>query len=176
MGYTPFSAFYLSLMLTNLYLFTGENQYELRQELARRKDNFSQKFGAESIFTYHSENRNAGEIKQNLYGGGLFVTKKLIILEGVPLDNEQTNKLKEEQYGKLTEDIIATPNIPNDTLLICVSYAPDKRGRFYKFLTKEGQIKEFKLLDKNGLRLFVKQQAEGIKMDDGAIKALIEKV
>ncbi|MDR3169626.1 MAG: hypothetical protein LBU27_08030 [Candidatus Peribacteria bacterium] len=41
------------------YLFTGENHYELRQELTRRKENFIQKFGAESVFSYNGENRDS---------------------------------------------------------------------------------------------------------------------
>jgi DNA polymerase III delta subunit len=129
--------------MQNLYLFTGENHYELRQELTRRKDNFAQKFGADSVFSYNSENREAVAIKQNLYGGGLFVSKKLIVLFGLPLDSESTNKLKEEQYSKLAEDIVIANHIPEDTILICVSYKPDKRARFYKRITKSGQIKEF---------------------------------
>ena len=71
------------------------------------------------------------------------MSKKLIILEGVPLDSEQTNKLKADQYEKLTEEIMARNEIPDDTILICVSYKPDKRGRFYKYITKEGNVKEF---------------------------------
>jgi DNA polymerase III delta subunit len=66
----------------------------------------------------------------------------LVILFGLPLDTEPTNKLKVDQFEKLSEDIIATP-IADDTILICVSYKPDKRGRFYKWISKEGQIKEF---------------------------------
>ncbi|GHV20868.1 hypothetical protein FACS189428_0450 [Clostridia bacterium] len=54
-------------MAQNLYLFEGENHYELREELKRRKDNFAQKFGAESVFVYNGENREPGMIRQNLF-------------------------------------------------------------------------------------------------------------
>jgi DNA polymerase III delta subunit len=162
--------------MKNLYLFTGENHYELRQELIRRKDNFAQKFGADSIFTYTSENREPGSIKQNLYGGGLFISRKLVILFGVPLDSEPTNKLREEQYGKLSEEIIATNNIPEDTTVVCVSYKPDKRGRFYKRITKEGQVKEFGIHNVTGLKTFIKQQAADLQLDTDAISTLIEHV
>ncbi|MDR2190679.1 MAG: hypothetical protein LBP53_05900 [Candidatus Peribacteria bacterium] len=163
--------------MQNLYLFTGENRYELSKELQRWKEQFAQKFGADSVFAYHMENRNAGAILQQLSGGGLFVSKKLLILEGIPLDTEPTNKLKEEQYGKLTEEIMARANgISSDTIMICVAYKPDKRGRFYKWISKEGQTKEFRPLDKNELKLFVKQQAEGLELENPAIEALIKKV
>jgi hypothetical protein len=53
-------------------------------------------------------------------------------------------KFKVEEYEKLTEEIMASSNgIPDDTILICVAYKPDKRGRFYKRIVKEGQTKEF---------------------------------
>lgn len=164
-------------MQSNLYLFTGENQYELHAELQRWKKNFSQKFGADAIFSYTSENRDVGNIKQSLFGGGLFVTKKLLILSGLPLDNEQTNKLRAEQLESLTEELMGNSSgIPVDTILICVSYKPDKRGRFYKWISKEGQVKNFPLLDVRALRLFIKQEATDLKLSDAVIDALIRKV
>jgi DNA polymerase III delta subunit len=84
--------------------------------------------------------------------------------------------LREEQYGKLSEDLIATNAIPADTILICVSYKPDKRGRFYKRIIKEGQVKEFNLHTVVGLKTFVKQQAEGLEMREEVITTLLTKV
>jgi len=162
--------------MNNLYLFTGENRYELRAELKRRKDNFAQKFGADTVFSYTSENREAGAIKQHLCGGGLFISKKLLILFGLPLDNETTNKLKEEQYGKLSEDLITANTIPEDTIVICVSYKPDKRVRFYKRITKEGQIKEFNPHNSAGLKTFIKQQSADLNLDTDTISTLLTKV
>jgi DNA polymerase III delta subunit len=66
--------------------------------------------------------------------------------------------------------------IPNDTILICISYTPDKRGRFYKWITKEGQLKGFSPLDKNELKRFVKQQIEGLDIEHSALEALLKKV
>lgn len=98
-------------------------------------------------------------------------------MQGIPVDTTSTNKLKEEQYSKLTEEIMAhSLGIPNDTILICISYTPDKRGRFYKRITKEGQVKEFRLLDKNGLRRFIKQQTEDLNLDPSALETLVKKV
>jgi len=54
-------------MLKNVYLFTGEEKYLLDQELKRWTDNFSQKFGTDSIFAYHNENWNEGSVKQSIF-------------------------------------------------------------------------------------------------------------
>jgi DNA polymerase III delta subunit len=129
--------------MQNLYLFSGENQYELRTEIKKRKDSFAEKFGAECVFSYTSENRDTGIIKQNLYGGGFFSSKKLIFLFGLPIDTETTNKLKADQREKLSEELISANHILEDTIVICISYKPDKRGKFYKRISKEGQVKEF---------------------------------
>lgn len=164
-------------MINNLYLFTGENHYELSVELKRRKDNFAQKFWADTIFVYNNENRDSAAIRQSIFGGGLFVSKKLIIVEGIPQDNEASNKLKADQYEKVTEEIMTNAAwIPDDTILICVSYAPDKRGRFYKFITKEWQVKEFKTISWSALLSFIKQLAPELQLNDTNLRALVQKV
>ena len=163
-------------MLKNLFLFTGENHYELRAELKRRKDNFVQKFGTDTVLMYNSENWDAATIRQSIFGGGLFVTKKLIIIQGIPQDNETSNKLKVEQYEKLTDQIMGNTSIPEDTILICVAYNPDKRGRFYKYLVKEAQIKEFNPLSGSALLGFVKQLAPELQLDEASLRALVQKV
>ena len=63
------------------------------------------------------------------------MTNKLIILYGIPLDTEKSNAIKAEEIEKLAEDIMNYP-LPSEVLLICVSYKPDKRGRFYKRFDK----------------------------------------
>jgi hypothetical protein len=52
----------------------------------RRKEGFSQKFGSESIFSFDFENLDVAMVKQAIYGGGLFVTKKMVLLHGVPYE------------------------------------------------------------------------------------------
>lgn len=163
--------------MQNLYLFTWENRYELWQELQRRRTAFVEKNGAESVAIYHSENWNLWEIKQSFQGGGLFISKKMLILEWLPLETEATGKLKADQYEKLVDDLMGMKNgLPEEVYLICVSYKPDKRGRFYKWIVKEGQVKEFWLHDKRGLTTFLKQAAGDLKMSDDVVSYLIEKV
>ncbi|MDR0282340.1 MAG: hypothetical protein LBI53_03305 [Candidatus Peribacteria bacterium] len=125
-------------------------------------------------------------IKQSLYGGGLFVSKKLVILDGIPLDMFKTQiegeerilfKFNMEQYEKLTEEIMNNEvGIPDDTLLICISYKPDKRGRFYKFISKEGQVKEFSPPDVSKAKNFIRQQADGLNLNEETVTSVLEKV
>jgi DNA polymerase III delta subunit len=51
------------------------------------------------------------------------------------LDTEKSNTIKAEEIEKLAEDIMSY-SLSKEVLLICVSYKPDKRGRFYKWIDK----------------------------------------
>ena len=92
------------------------------------------------------------------------------------MDGETTNKLKTEHYEKLTEEIMNRNEIPTDTIVICVSYKPDKRGRFYKYIIKEGTVKTFSPLEISGLKSFIKQQMEELDLTAETISAIITKV
>ena len=142
---------------------------------------FAEKNGADSIFSFNRENRDYGQIKQTIFSGGFFVTNKLIIIYGVPLDTEKSNAIKADEIEKLTEDIMNYP-LPSEVLLICVSYKPDKRGRFYKRFDKldkenpsQKLIKVFTPLSERELPNFVKENSKDLNLDSKVIQALIHK-
>ena len=143
---------------------------------------FAEKNGADSIFSFNRENRDYGQIKQTIFSGGFFVTSKLVILYGVPLDTEKSNAIKADEIEKLAEDIM-NYQLPSEVLLICVSYKPDKRGRFYKRFDKldkdnpsQKLIKTFAPLSERELPDFVKESSKDLNLDSKVIQALIHKV
>lgn len=143
---------------------------------------FAEKNGADSIFSFNRENRDYGQIKQTIFSGGFFVTNKLVILYGVPLDTEKSNAIKADEIEKLAEDIM-NYQIPSEVLLICVSYKPDKRGRFYKRFDKldkdnpsQKLIKIFASLSERELPDFIKENSKDLNLDSKVIQALIHKV
>lgn len=143
---------------------------------------FAEKNGVDSIFSFNRENRDYGQIKQTIFSWGFFVTNKLIILYGVPLDTEKSNAIKADEIEKLAEDIMNYP-LPSEVLLICVSYKPDKRGRFYKLFDKlhkdnpaQKIIKTFAPLSERELPDFVKESSKDLNLDSKVIQALIHKV
>jgi DNA polymerase III delta subunit len=106
----------------------------------------------------------------------------LVILYGVPLDTEKSNAIKADEIEKLAEDIMNYP-LPSEVLLICVSYKPDKRGRFYKRFDKlhkdnpaQKTIKTFAPLSERELPDFVKENSKDLNLDSKVIQALIHKV
>lgn len=169
-----------------IFLFTWENSYTLNKELKKRKDAFIEKNGADSVFIFNRENRDYGQIKQIIYSWWFFVTKKLVILYGIPLDTEKSNAIKAEEIEKLTDDIM-NYSLPSEVVLVCVSYKPDKRGRFYKRFDKldkdnppknqsEKILKSFTPLKDYELSNFVAQESKDLNLSSKVIETLIHKV
>ena len=143
---------------------------------------FAEKNGKDSIFSFNRENWDYGQIKQTIFSGGFFVTNKLIILYGIPLDTEKSNAIKTDEIEKLVEDIMNYP-LPSEVLLICVSYKPDKRGRFYKRFDKLDKdnpsqkiVKSFAPLKDYELSNFVAQESKDLNLNSKVIETLVHKV
>ncbi len=143
---------------------------------------FAEKNGADSIFSFNRENWDYGQIKQTIFSGGFFVTNKLIILYGIPLDTEKSNAIKADEIEKLAEDVMNYP-LPSEVLLICVSYKPDKRGRFYKRFDKLDKdnpsqkiLKSFASLKDYELSNFVAQESKDLNLNSKVVETLIHKV
>ena len=136
---------------------------------------FAEKNGKDSIFSFNRENWDYGQIKQT-------ITNKLIILYGIPLDTEKSNAIKTDEIEKLVEDIMNYP-LPSEVLLICVSYKPDKRGRFYKRFDKLDKdnpsqkiVKSFAPLKDYELSNFVAQESKDLNLNSKVIETLVHKV
>ena len=165
-------------MLSNVYLFTGQETYLLDKELQRWKENFLQKFWSDSLFVFGVDSLDVWLLKQSIYSSGLFTTKKMIIVQWLPL--EATTKMSEDTSSQLSlfvEGFIkAEGKIPEDSLLIFVSALPDKRLKLYKFLEKNATIKEFSQLKTNDLESFVLRELSGCTIDRPTIQYFLTKV
>lgn len=161
--------------LKKIYLFTWENTYTLTKELKRWKNWFAEKNGSESVFVFNRENWDYGQIRQTIFSGGFFVTNKLVVLYGIPLDTEKTNVIKIDEIEKLVEDIM-NYEIPSEVLLLCISYKPDKRSRFYKRFDVNATVKNFPLLNERELSTFVNQEWKDLNLSNEVVNALVKKV
>lgn len=164
-------------MLSSAFLFYGENAYTLNQQLAKRKLWFIEKYGQDSLFEFNSENWELGEIRQTLYAGGLFVTKKLVILYGIPKDTYETNNLWAEKIEKFFEEFQQRSTLlGEDVLVVFVSYKPDKRTKAFKWCSEHLQLKEFAPARETELKTFIKQQLETLSISEEVLDALLIKV
>lgn len=164
-------------MLNNIFLFNWEEKYLLNKEIIRRKENFKEKFWSDSIFSFNSENFDIWQIKQTIFSWWLFVSKKLIIITWLPTDSDTSNKIPAPITEQFTDEFIGRQwEIPADSLLIFISYKPDKRGKLYKFLEKNANIKSFNKLSWIELKNFVKNELEWLTIDYDTTDYLIIKV
>jgi len=72
--------------------------------------------------------------------------------------------------------IKADGKIPDDSLLVFISTAPDKRLKLYKFLEKNANVKEFNQLKNSDLELFVKNELSDCMIDHSTIQYFLTKV
>jgi DNA polymerase III delta subunit len=99
----------------------------------------------------------------------MFTTKKLIIIYGIPRDAISTNKSKASDIAPIEKLFQQSRDqIPTDSVVIFVSYKPDKRTKGYKFFSKHTTLKEFKPLKEIELINFIKQQLPDLIDGDSA--------
>lgn len=164
-------------MLKNVYLFIGEEKYLLDKEVSRRTGNFLQKFGTDSLFVYNNENRDEMSASQSIFGGGLFSSKKLTIIHGLPLDNLEWNKFRVVEIEWFIDNFIKREwKIPEDNLLVFISNKPDKRSKLFKFLKENANLKEFNPLKEFEVKWFIKNELWDIKIGEKALDLFVYKV
>lgn len=167
-------------MLSNIFLFTGEEKYLLYQELKRWMDSFVQKYWTEALFVYKTDEFNLESLRQGLYSGWLFVQKRMIVVYGLPLDGDLSNKLSASIVQQFSDEFLQRNGIIDpETLLIFVSYKPDKRTKFYNFLKKELDpkigIKEFWPLKPSELKQIIRQKTPQLQWSESVLDVFLTK-
>lgn len=123
-------------MSAKTFLFTGEESYLVEKEVRRWKDSFSSKYWKDNISVYTPHSFDVAAISNDLLGSGLFAEKKLVVIYGIPDDGFAGHKLLAAQTWALAELIEKKRSEVNpDSIVVFVSYKPDKRKKLYKFLS-----------------------------------------
>jgi len=117
-----------------LYLFTWNSDYLVKEQVKAWKKRFVSKFWDFNII--HIKNLELADnnfLAENISSGSFLSEKKLVII-----DLEKKNKPeKEEALLKILE------NIPEDNIILLNRINPDKRSKFYKWIVKKSEVKEF---------------------------------
>lgn len=130
-----------------IYFFYGNNRYLLRKEMSKWRDAFTQKFWEENVIYISSlQDVSTDFIQESLLGRSIFSQKRLIIIDGFPFSGE-----KEFSGAAEKQDYILSliDKIPEETLVLFVSHAPDKRKSAFKTIQKIAEEKEFSLTWEN---------------------------
>jgi len=164
----------------NIFLFTWEEKYLLDIELNRRKDWFISKFWINSFFHFNNQNFSSDELTRVLYSGWLFTSKTMIIVRWLPLDTNEWNKITAEESQFFIDYFKKNWwKISDDTILIFVSYKPDGRSAFLKFLNETippANIKIFNKLKWIQLKSFIRQQLWKIQIHELDIEYMLIKI
>lgn len=157
-----------------LFLFTWEEKFLLDQQLEKWKKAFIKKYGSNNFYSFQEDNFDTEKIASLLLWWWLFDEKKFIIIKWVPKDT--FIKIPQQNLQKLEEFISNNiDHFSQEDVIVFVSYKPDKRTKFYKFLANHPkvEVKEFKLLNEKQLLSFLTSNYP-ISLEDA--KYLIEKV
>ncbi len=92
----------------------------------------------------------------------------MIIIKHIPTDgfHKLPAKAQEEFVDAYTKQ---AANISPDTIVIFVSYKPDKRVKFYKYLQKNAQIKEFNTLRDSQRKSHIQTRSKGLQWEADAL-------
>lgn len=144
--------------------------------MKKRKNAFGNKYWFSNIFEHRCEDLQKNNIKNDIFGGGLFVQKKLVIIFWLPKDSDSSNK-NDKKVDDLEQYFLQNlESIWEDTILIVVSFVPDKRKKFYKFLSQNVNLKIFNRKKEVELKKFIKDFFENKNIWEEEIDLIIEKV
>lgn len=145
--------------MSHKFFFTWEAQYLLHQELGTRTKAFLAKYGEQWVFIFKSDAIDQSTIVNAIFAWWMFSTKKLVIVYGIPKDGNSSNKTSAAKANPVEEYLLEhREQIPLDTILILVSYKPDKRTKAYKFFSKNAEVKAYAPLNAQQCEWFVKHK------------------
>lgn len=127
------------IVLANVYLFYGEEKYDLEQRVEKIKKEFGNLEVGLNLFYITKD--NVEELSTCLQGVTFFGSSKLIIIKDTKL------KFNVELLKDLDEDI----------KVIIIEDSVDKRISEYKFLSKIAECVEFKYMDEKQMVQYIMQ-------------------
>lgn len=146
-----------------IYLLFGENDYALARGSERIRDAFVEAHGDDSIATYEGDQVQPSDLPQLLQGQSLFADAKLVIIR-----EASANKSLWEGLGDFLENHAEVD-------LLLVESKPDKRTRTFKWLQKNAETQECKLLDERTTVSWLQTEARrhGIELEHTAAAFLV---
>ncbi|MDD3144662.1 MAG: hypothetical protein PHV23_00965 [Candidatus Gracilibacteria bacterium] len=123
-----------------IYLFTGNSDYLVMENVLNWKNQFIEKYGDFNLI--HLKNINEMEFdtySQHILSSSFLGEKKLVIID---LNNDLQEEVVEFLYKILDK-------IPNSNILLFNYPSPDKRQKIYKELEKISEIKEYNATSEN---------------------------
>ena len=151
--------------VSNIFLFTGENSFALRQGRARWIREFTQKHGEENLLRLEGKGVSVREMLDEVSIAPFIADRRLVVLDGIP-------KWTREEMELLLQQI--HPSV----IVVFVDSKPDKRLGGVKVLVQIADQRTFPLLAGRELRSWTDDvlHEAGASMEDRAKNLLFERV
>lgn len=141
-----------------ILLLTGDNTFAIRDAVESQLANAREKLGVDAVTIVDSSEVKLEDLPQLLLGASLFTTERLVVIR-----DAAANKQAWEKFEELL------PSVDEQTTVILIAPAADKRTRTYKWLQKNAEVRVAKILSENDLvkwlQAEVKQGGAEIKPD-----------
>lgn len=149
-----------------IYLLTGENDFLIRREVVRTRDEFIKLHSPDAFEQRDGQSLTLAELPQLFKGASLFSPKKLIVIYGTGVNKEVWDSLDTQ----LPED--------EDTDVLLVEQKPDMRTRTYKWLLKHAQINRHDFLSEGETTNWINISARelGINLAPDVVRFLISHI
>lgn len=151
--------------MPQLFLFTGEGSFQLREERMAWQNAFIAKHGADNLLRLDGAKLTYRQLLDEVSVMPFLAEKRLVTVDGIP-------RFEKEEAEALPS------HIHEACILVFSDPKPDKRLGGVKALLKLATVKEFHPMAGAALRNWVKQYAlhQGSAIDDAAAAALLETV
>lgn len=123
--------------MSNIYLFYGEEKYDLNQRLEKIKKEFGNLQVGLNLFYLNKD--NIDELSSLTQGVTFFGSSKLIIIK----------------YTNLKFDVKKLDGLDEDIKVVILEDSIDKRTSEYKWLSKNAECVEFKYLDPDKMATYI---------------------
>lgn len=154
-----------------ILFFYGEETYRLKQKLNKLKEKFvSSSLGDTNLAILDGKTTPYNDINRQILAMPFLAKNRLVIIEDLL---KEGNKENQEKVIDLLK------KVPESTVLVFAEYGKvDKRSSLYKKLNKPGQAQEFKLLEEDALKRWIRAEVanRGGEIAPDAVVKLVEYV
>ncbi|PIR54312.1 DNA polymerase III subunit delta [Candidatus Peregrinibacteria bacterium CG10_big_fil_rev_8_21_14_0_10_42_8] len=151
--------------MSQIFLLTGENLYQIAEEQKRWINNFTEKFGDENIMKLQAKGLKVSALLDALATSPFIAEKRLVVLDGIP-------KMEKEHMKQI--DNVIHPAV----ILLIVESKPDKRLSATKEILVKAEVKTFPVIHGAKLASWVEETAAyfGARIRRSEIQFLIDHV
>jgi DNA polymerase-3 subunit delta len=143
-------------MNKNFFVFTGEEDFLLRQRVADWKHKFLEKYQSDiNLVTLDAAKVSWSQIMAECSAAPFLGDKRLIFVENIESKLKEISGKESASQKKYKSLQLALERLTESTVCIFVMPKIDKRTAFYKYLQKKAQIEVFARLEEPKLKKWI---------------------